>query len=76
MKATGARTEERIIKTQKDRQNKISAHKQLWNLNENTNLILISQKKCVKFLMDLFMKYKILNLIKDPLATIGEKTRK
>lgn len=76
MKATGARTEERIIKTQKDRQNTISAHKQLWNLNENTNLILISQKKCVKFLMDLFMKYKILNLIKDPLATIGEKTRK
>lgn len=76
MKATGARTEERTIKTQKDRQNTISAHKQLWNLNENTNLILISQKKCVKFLMDLFMKYKILNLIKDSLATIGEKTRK
>ena len=75
MKATGARTEERIIKTQKDRQNTLSAHKQLWNLNENTNLILISQKS-VYFLMGLFIKYKILNLIKDPLAIIGEKTRK
>ena len=47
-------TEDRIIKTLKDRKNTLLAYKQLWNLNENTNLILTSPKKYIKFLLHLF----------------------
>ena len=47
-------TEDRIIKTLKERKNTLLAYKQLWNLNENANLILTSQKKYIKFLLHLF----------------------
>lgn len=41
-------TEDRIIKTEKCRRTHFLAYKQLWNLHENANLILTSQKKVYK----------------------------